>query len=112
MQSFSKIIIILITHFFVAQAESQTSFFMEDEDSQRAISIAKQSTEASTKNQNTDLKLSGIFFIDDDNWTVWINDSAYSSIGQQGDFSIDEVSESEVVLTTKDGNSIHLSVNC
>ena len=58
-----------------------------------------------------DLTISGIFYVDHNTWTIWINDIAYSTIGQQADFSIDEVSENSVSLTLQDGVTLCLSVS-
>ncbi len=110
MQNFSKIIISGIMLNSVAMPEEPISFFMNDEDSIKALSLAKQSNTNDTE-QTSNLKLSGIFFVDEQNWTIWINSKPYSEIGQHEDFSIDEVSESEVTITTSDGDAIILSVN-
>lgn len=101
----------LLTLCWPAFSGDQGSFFMNDDDSQKATTLAKQSEEAKEFSSGG-IKLSGIFFIDESNWTVWINGKAYSAVGQQGDFSIDEVSENEVTITTSDGNTIKLSVSC
>lgn len=111
MQSLSKIILVLLVLRFPGFAETPKSFFMNDEDSQKAISMAKQKSK-SEESACEGIKLSGIFFIDESNWTVWINGTPYSSIGQQEDFSIDEVSEDSVLITTSEGNTIKLSVRC
>lgn len=57
-------------------------------------------------------KLSGICYISQDNWIVWINSQAYNKIGQYNYFSIDEVSQDSVTITTPDCKTIHLSVKC
>lgn len=107
MQNFSKIIVIflLINPVF----SNEPSFFMNDEDSKKALELAKESTQ---EPYSGEMKLSGIFFMDESNWVVWINGKAYSTIGQQGNFSIDEVSESDVTITMSDGKTIVLSVEC
>lgn len=110
MQNFSKIIISGIILNSIAISEEITSFFMNDEDSIKALSLAKQSN-TNDSLQTSNLKLSGIFFIDEQNWTVWIDGNPYSEIGQHENFSIDEVSESEVIITTSDGDTSILSVN-
>ena len=83
---------------------------LNDEDSIKALSLAKQSNTNDIP-QTSNLKLSGIFFVDEQNWTVWIDGNPYSEIGQHENFSIDEVSESEVTITTSDGDTSILSVN-
>ncbi|MDR0744382.1 MAG: hypothetical protein LBE97_00265 [Holosporales bacterium] len=62
------------------------------------------------KKSQTYLSVSGIFYIDQDNWTVWINDIPYSKVGQYLDFSIDEISESEILLTLNNSETVVLSV--
>ena len=101
----------LFTFCWSAFSGDQGSFFMNDDDSQKATTLAKQSEETKEFSSGG-FKLSGIFFIDEANWTIWLNGKAYSAIGQQGDFSIDEVSENEVTITNSDGNTIKLSVSC
>ncbi|MDR1609431.1 MAG: hypothetical protein LBR78_01070 [Holosporales bacterium] len=64
-----------------------------------------------TPHANGSVKLSGILYIDEDHWTVWIDDVPYSSIGQKDKFSIDEVTEDGVLLTMEDGSTIIISVN-
>jgi hypothetical protein len=56
-------------------------------------------------------RISGIFFVNDSTWTVWIDNVPYSSPGQKEDFSIDEVSEDSVTLTMNDGITIDICVN-
>ena len=87
------------------------SFFMSDEDSEKAISLAKRSAE-SEQHENNPLQLSGIFFVDESNWTVWIGDATYSTLGKYGDFSIDKVTDAAVTVTTSEGNTLELSVTC
>jgi hypothetical protein len=62
------------------------------------------------KAYDKNFKISGIFYVNSDNWTVWINGIAYSTIGQQPDFSIDSVSENYVSITLNDGTLLNLSV--
>ncbi|MDR3030971.1 MAG: hypothetical protein LBU35_01130 [Holosporales bacterium] len=103
---FRKIAIVLIISNCSA---GESSFFMSEEESKEVFNILnkrQKSPESSLK----ELFVSGIFYVDETNWTIWINDIPYSSIGQQKDFSIDAVSESGVYLTSLDGSSIFLSV--
>ncbi len=93
----------------ICAAKTEESLFMNIEDSEKAILMAQQKKKVQKIN-NEHLKVSGIFFIDESNWTVWINDESYSSIGQKEDFSIDEVSENNVILTTSEGNTLEISV--
>lgn len=110
MQNISKIIIGLAAITDVAFCEIYESFFMSDEDSRKAILLAKQYGTVDSSNNVVNFKLSGIFFIDEMNWTIWLNGIPYSDAGQHGNFSIDEVSETEVVITRADGESLTLSV--
>ena len=108
MQNISKGIVTIIILGSISIAEEITSFFMDDEDSTRALRLAKQTKKEVLKND--ELKLSGIFFIDEQNWTVWLNGVAYSEYGQHENFSIDEVSENAIIITTAEGNAITLTV--
>lgn len=107
MRNFSKIIVSFMV--LICFAKSEESLFMNIEDSKKSIFMAKQKKKLK-KTNSKNFKVSGIFFIDELNWTAWINDEVYSSIGQKGDFSIDEVSENSVILTTSDGDTIEISV--
>lgn len=102
------IIAILICQYCLAS--EQESFFLEDSETKIVLDAIKEKDADPKKISNNDFKLSGVFFIDENNWTVWINDKAYSSIGQQKEFSIDEVSENGVYLSLQDGKTIFLSV--
>lgn len=109
MRNISKIVIGLNMIANIAFCEGQESFFMNDEDSKKAILLAKQHGKTDTVD-DANLKLSGIFFIDESNWTIWLNGTSYSEAGQHGNFSIDEVSESEVAITLSTGDAVRLSV--
>ncbi len=109
MQDISKIVVTSFILSFGTLASEQTSFFMNDLDSKKALSLAKQSNKEETQ-KIPELKLSGIFFVDDQNWTIWLNDIAYSEYGQYENFSIDAVSESEVTITNSDSETVTLSV--
>ncbi|MDR2458759.1 MAG: hypothetical protein LBD43_01540 [Holosporales bacterium] len=82
---------------------------MSDEESKLVLRSAKKRKAES--HSNGTVKLSGILYIDEDNWTVWIDGMPYSSIGQKDEFSIDEVTEDSVSLTMQDGSTINMSVN-
>ena len=89
----------------------EISFFLNDEDSKKALMHAKQQSDKQQETKDLrNLKLSGIFFIDDQNWTVWINDKPYSTIGVHGDISIDEVNEQYVTVTTSEGDTVTITV--
>ena len=57
-------------------------------------------------------KVSGILYLDDNNWIIWINDKPYNSTGLKEEFSIDEVYEDKVTLTLKNGQTIVLTIEC
>ena len=109
MRNISKITVAITAITNIAFCEIQESFFMSDADSKKAILLAKQ-YEKSDSNEDVTFKLSGIFFIDEMNWTIWLNGMPYSEAGQHGNFSIDEVSETEVIITTSSGETFVLSV--
>jgi hypothetical protein len=82
---------------------------MTKEESEKALSIAKHNNKKSEKHSKH--KISGIFFMDDLTWTVWIDNVPYSSVGQKEEFSLDEVSEEKVTLTMNDGTTSEIFVN-
>jgi effector-binding domain-containing protein len=83
---------------------------MSNEESEQIFNTIKRKKTNNNDNPR-EYKLSGIFYINKDNWTVWINNVPYSSIGQKNDFSIDEVTEEIVILTMPDGITIEISVD-
>lgn len=108
MRNISKVIIIF-SFFSLINVKSEESLFMSDEESQKILSFVE-----NNKNKCVDsceFKLSGIVFIDDLNWVVWINNKPYNSIGEKEDFSLDEVNENNVVITRTDGKTLNLSVD-
>ena len=109
MRNISKIVVAICAISNVAFCDTQESFFMSDSDSKKAILLAKQYGK-SDSNEDTNFKVSGIFFIDEMNWTIWLNGAPYSEAGQHGNFSIDEGSENEVIVTTSSGETFALSV--
>jgi hypothetical protein len=93
-------------------ALAEHMIFMNDWESKLALRSVKKHKGTQRPNcPNGTIRLSGILYIDGDNWTVWIDDVPYSSIGQKDDFSIDEVTEDCVLLTMSDGSTISISVN-
>jgi hypothetical protein len=94
---------------FINTNQTLGHIFMTDKESEKVLSIAKQKNQKSFKRCGH--KISGIFFVDDSTWTVWIDNVPYSSIGQKEEFSIDEVSEEKVVLTTNDGFTLDIYVD-
>ena len=88
---------------------AETSYFFSDKES-KAILNQTATEKTKGKSAKTTYKLSGILFITPKNWTVWINDKPYSSVGQYEDFSINFVSKQCVNLTINNGSSITLSL--
>lgn len=105
MRNISKILIIFLIMTTLAKAEE--SLFMSEEDSKRILSMLKEGKKLISTNN---LKVTGIVFINDLDWIVWINNKAYNSIGEKGEFSIDEVTENSVIITQNDGKTLTLSV--
>ncbi|MDR0942679.1 MAG: hypothetical protein LBM19_03665 [Holosporales bacterium] len=82
---------------------------MNAEESEQAFNAVKQ--KGTNKESNSEKhRVSGIFYVNEDNWTVWIDNVPYSSTGQKGDFSIEAVTEKTATLTTQNGSIIELSV--
>ncbi|MDR1476318.1 MAG: hypothetical protein LBI20_03310 [Holosporales bacterium] len=88
---------------------TERSFFMTAQESSKILAISKRQN-TMKKESNKKFKISGIFYINEENWTIWINGVAYSTIGQQRDFSINSVTANEVSLTLEDGAMLVLSV--
>jgi hypothetical protein len=96
---------------------ARNSFFMNEEQSNEMTAFVKGDHRNGSKTHKEEgehdpeaLKISGIFYIDGDTWTVWINEAAYSTIGQHKDFSIDSVGEDYITLTLNDGRTITMPV--
>lgn len=87
---------------------AKSSFFMT-EDQSKMILFQLQDSKGIQSSDNS-LKLRGIFYIDEENWTIWINDISYSTPGKHDLFSIDAVSENSVSLTLSNGSSVVLEV--
>jgi hypothetical protein len=94
---------------------SQDSFLLSEEESkevQEILSAAKQRANGDKEDMElNNLKVSGILYVDSDNWIIWINGKSYSSIGEHSNFSIDSVSEDTVTLSLKDGSTRPLTVD-
>jgi hypothetical protein len=72
--------------------------------------IKNRNKEGKETQDSCDYKVSGILYINDENWTVWINGAPYSRIGQHKNFSIDSVSAEGVSLTLPNGQTLWLEV--
>jgi hypothetical protein len=88
----------------------EASFFLTEKESDAILEAVTQKKPNGKKKDDNNFKISGIFYINEDNWTVWINGIEYSTIGQHRHFSIDSVTESDVSLTLNDGTLLNLSV--
>jgi hypothetical protein len=109
MQYISKIAVLMILNLLSISESIARTLFMSDEESRQAIRALKK--HMAVQHSINYRKLSGILYVNEDNWTVWIDDIPYSSIGQKDEFSIDEVTEDSVSLTMRDGATINISVN-
>lgn len=110
MQIILQIIIFIII--LTPDVFSTDSFFMNDEQSKLIMNmINERQNSKQPESRNKPLILSGIFYIDEEHWTIWINNNQYTSIGQNDDFSIDEVTEDSVTITLLDGQTIILTVS-
>jgi hypothetical protein len=107
MRTFSKIVSLIFL--FHSHCVGEKSFFFTDEETSKILKILKINENNNSKRKI--LNVSGIFYVDNFNWVIWINGTPYSSVGQKRDFSIDEVSENFVVLTMPDGETVEISVN-
>ena len=94
----------------VCPVSGEESLFLDDENAKRALHLAEGSYSGQQENGNRNYVVSGLLFVSNSNWTIWINDVPYSSVGQKSNFSIDEVSESGAIITTPDGCTLNLSV--
>jgi hypothetical protein len=110
MRSLSKIVLYGI--WTTLSVNGEDCLFMTSGESSKILNVLKNRNHQppEQRNKSKKYKLSGIFYVDQNRWTVWINDIPYSSIGQQSDFSIDAVTEDGVSLTTNDGSTVNLSV--
>ncbi len=91
---------------------------MNDEESKIMMSIINDEYNPNKNdNKSKNIKIcaekihvSGIFYINEENWTIWINDVPYSSIGQHKDFSIDNVSQHHISLTLNNGDTLEIDI--
>ncbi len=93
-----------------------TSYFFSDKESNAILSLLNKNKDkcqdkSLKTNKKTVYKLSGILFVNAHNWTVWINNKPYHSIGQYNDFFINAVSSNSVLITCKDGNEMRLRLD-
>ncbi|MDR1333127.1 MAG: hypothetical protein LBJ69_01860 [Holosporales bacterium] len=107
MRTISKIGLLLAVILNMVTSQARTIFMSPEESELVLRSIEKRKAVHPSKHMK---KLSGILYVDEDNWTVWIDGTPYSSIGQHEEFSIDEVTEDNVSLTMSDGSTTVLSV--
>ncbi|MBR1479788.1 MAG: hypothetical protein IJ599_02725 [Alphaproteobacteria bacterium] len=108
MQRFPEISLALVLT--VCPVLGEESLFLDDENANRALLLAEGSHSRHQESGEQNYVVSGLLFISNSNWTIWINDVPYFSIGQKNNFSIDEVSESGAIITTPDGRTLNLTV--
>jgi hypothetical protein len=82
---------------------------MSEEESQKMQDFVEKTKKSSQEEQI--LKISGIMYVDELNWTVWINGAPYLEAGQYDGFSIDEVTSNEVTITKQDGTTTVMGVS-
>ena len=107
--------ILLIILFINQTVSSQHSLFFTQEQSNAILENLNKPKEKRKKKKikrTREYKLSGICYLSQDNWIVWINGKAYSKIGQYNHFSIDDVSRDSVTITTSNCKTMHLKVKC
>ncbi len=104
--------IIIFIFIFISHAFGHHSFFMNEEQSKTMINLVTNNmNQKQSTNLERPIKLSCVFYLNQENWTIWINNKQYSTIGQNDDFSIDEVNEDSVILTLIDGQTLNLTVS-
>jgi hypothetical protein len=97
--------------FLNAKCVAEKSFFMTEQESSKILhSLSNKKSVVKNVSGNRIFNVSGILYMCEDNWTVWIDGVAYSTIGQQNGFSIDAVTENMVSLTLNDGTLLNLSI--
>ncbi len=89
-----------------------SSFFMNEEESRVIKNFVenKQLEEVKSIDESA-LKISGICYVSEEDWIVWINGVGYSTIGQHGNFSIDAVCEDSVTISFQNGITSVLNVS-
>lgn len=108
MRNISKTLII-ISIFITDLFALDKSLFMSSTESEKVLSMLDNDKQKGNID-TTSFKITGIMFNDDLNWIVWINDKPYTTIGEKEGFSIDSVSERNVLLTKSDGTTLDLEV--
>jgi hypothetical protein len=88
------------------------SLFMDEEESKKMKEFVDKSGKLQKHLQDSqNLDISGIVYVDELHWTVWINGIPYYQAGQYDNFSIDVVTENEVTITKQDGTTIAMAVS-
>ena len=111
----SNIYKILLITFTINQITNSQSLFFTQEQSNAILEKLNKPKEKRKKKKirrRIEYKVSGICYLSQNNWIVWINGKAYSKIGQYNHFSIDAVSRNSVTITTSDCKTMHLRVKC
>lgn len=111
----SNVYKVLLIIFIMNQITNSKSHFFTQEQSTAILEKLHKSKEKRKKKKikrRIEYKVSGICYLSQNNWIVWINGKAYSKIGQYSNFSIDAVSKDSVTITTSDCKTMHLRVKC
>ncbi|MDR2075019.1 MAG: hypothetical protein LBP31_02245 [Holosporales bacterium] len=104
-----KLIVAVITVF---STTCYASFFMNEEESKKMREFVDKVKKSQKHSQNAQsLDVSGIMYVDELHWTIWINGVPYYQAGQYDGFSIDVVTENEVTITKQDGTTITMEVS-
>ena len=106
---------ILVFSCIIHQITNAHSYFFNEEQSNAILehlNKPKVKIKKKKKRNKIEYKISGICYLGPSNWIVWINNTAYTKIGQYSNFSIDEVHPNGVTITTNDCKTMHLSVTC
>lgn len=106
---------IILCFLFTPLYSQNKSYFFTNEQSNEILNKIINPTKSNKKKKKrkrVEYKLSGICYLSQHSWTVWINGQTYNKIGQYTDFSIDEVTSDSVTITTLDCKTIHLTVRC
>lgn len=111
----SNIYKLLLIILLINQIANAQSLFFNQEQSNAILENLNKPKEKRKKKKvkrRVEYKVSGICYLSQSNWIVWINGKAYSRIGQYNHFSIDSVSKNSVTITTSDCKTMHLRVKC
>ncbi|GHT88787.1 hypothetical protein FACS1894113_2010 [Alphaproteobacteria bacterium] len=84
------------------------SLFMNEHESKAVFDMLNGKKEP--EKDKKQIVISGIFYVNESEWTVWINNQPYSSLGEKDGFVIEKVTESGVYIELEQGNVAFFSV--